>query len=94
MVFALQQILEVRQLLIFENLEVSLNKALQNKVELEQGAAAVPTELPATHRRAGAGRVNGGGSHTARSASMFLILPIARIGFSPFGQTSTQFMIE
>ena len=31
---------------------------------------------------------------TIRLTSISLILPIARVGFSPFGQTSTQFMIE
>lgn len=89
MVFALQQILEVRQLLIFENLEVSLNKALQNKVELEQGAAAVPADAPFVDRRRAVFDL-----HTARCTIMSLILPIARVGFSPLGQTSTQFMIE
>ena len=32
--------------------------------------------------------------YTMRLTSNFLILPIARVGLRPFGQTSTQFMIE
>lgn len=33
-------------------------------------------------------------AHTVRLTRRSLILPIALVGFSPFGQTSTQFMIE
>jgi hypothetical protein len=33
-------------------------------------------------------------AHTVRLTSMSLILPMARVGLSPLGQTSTQFMIE
>ena len=34
------------------------------------------------------------GAHTVLFTIKSLILPIARVGLSPFGQTSTQFMIE
>lgn len=82
MIFAAQQILQIRQLCLFKTVEVSLKKALQNKVEFQQGASACPTDTPFL------------GRHTARCTIMSLILPIARVGFSPLGQTSTQFMIE
>src|SRR5690606_10196006 len=89
-----QQILQIRQLCGVENLQVSLNKALKNKVELQQR----PPAMPADASLAGVERVlaRGGdaGVHTVRCTIKSLILPIARIGFSPLGQTSTQFMIE
>jgi len=56
----------------------------QDEVELEQSAAAVPTcAIDFGHRAL----------HTVRLTSSSLILPMARVGLSPFGQTSTQFMI-
>ena len=94
MVFAAQQILQIRQLRGIENLQVSLNKALQNKVELQQRAAAMPAHSPLTGLERVIARAGGDGTHTLRCTIMSLILPIARIGFSPLGQTSTQFMIE
>lgn len=82
MVFATQQILEIRQLILAQRIKVSLKEARENKVELEQSPTALPAHAPLVDR------------HTARATIMSLILPIARVGLSPFGHTSTQFMIE
>src|SRR6188768_1102817 len=74
---------------------------LEQEVVLEQAAPAAPAQLaqgggvdrPAGGSR-GCGDRSGRGHHqTARLTISSLILPMARVGFSPFGQTSTQFMI-
>jgi len=94
MVLAAQQILEIGQLSVFKTVEVSLNKALQNKVEFKQGTAAMPAHAPLARLECLIARHRSDGVHTARCTIRSLIFPIARVGFSPFGQTSTQFMIE
>lgn len=94
MVFAAQQILQICQLCFFKTVEVSLNKAFQNKIEFQQSAAAVPANAPSAGRKRLITRRCSERPHTARCTIMSLILPIARVGFRPFGQTSTQFMIE
>src|SRR5688572_15804336 len=59
------------------------DESLQDQIELEQAPAAFPVQAPALDSV----------HHTARLTMISLILPIARVGLSPFGQTSTQFMI-
>src|SRR6185503_7927305 len=59
------------------------DESLQHQIELEQAPAAFPVQAPALERV----------HHTARLTMISLILPIARVGLSPFGHTSTQFMI-
>src|SRR5579859_5356745 len=61
----------------------ALQVALQHDVQLEQAAAALPLELfvrKAIHQ-------------TARFTRSSLMWLIAFVGLSPFGQTSTQFMM-
>ena len=74
-------------------------EALDEQVVLEQAAPAAPAQLAQRARvdRALCGDalgVRGRGFHqTARLTISSLILPMARVGLRPFGQTSTQFMI-
>src|SRR5688572_29410762 len=59
------------------------DEPLQDNVELEQAAAALPVQAVARHAI----------HQTARLTMMSLILVIARVGLSPLGQRSTQFMM-
>src|ERR1017187_5882344 len=62
-------------------------EALDEKIVLEQAAPATPAQFAQ-------GTIADRALHqTARLTISSLILPIAFVGFSPFGQTSTQFMI-
>src|SRR5690242_7182942 len=72
-------------------------EALEQEVVLEQAATAAPAELAERVRieraRRAAGFGDRGVHQTARLTISSLILPMARVGLSCFGQTSTQFMI-
>src|SRR6185436_11136709 len=59
------------------------DETLQYDVELEQAPAAFPVEPVVRHAI----------HQTARLTMISLILPMARVGLRPFGQTSTQFMM-
>lgn len=65
---------------------------VQHEVQLQQAAPAAPTDT-VQFRHAGPPVLVAAGQ-TARLSMISLILPMARVGLSPLGQTSTQFMIE
>lgn|GEM_PF-2660950 len=64
-----------------ETVKVPFEKCSEDEVQLEQAAPTVPVDASQF-------------AHTVRLTRSSLILPIARVGLSPLGQTSTQFMIE
>ena len=77
-------------------------KRVDEQVVLEQAAAAAPAQLAQRGRvrriercvrSSRCGSVDAAVHQTARRTISSLILPIALVGFRPFGQTSTQFMI-
>src|SRR5438105_70849 len=74
---------------------IPVEESLDEQVVLEQAAAAAPAQLaqgPFVDQSLH-GEACGSLNQTARRTISSLILPIALVGFSPFGQTSTQFMI-
>src|SRR5574343_259295 len=83
-----------------ERILVAAEKALDEQVVLEQPATAAPFQAADVGGRQG-GSVHGwpcesltpGRRQTARRTISSLILPMAFVGFRPFGQTSTQFMM-
>ena len=73
-------------------------EALDEQVVLEQAAPAAPAQLAERARidrrpQTRQARSRGIAHQTARLTISSLILPIALVGFRPFGHTSTQFMI-
>src|SRR5450432_606759 len=77
----------------------AIEQALDQQIVLEQAAPAAPAQLAQRAIVDRALRVHAivddaiSVHQTARLTISSLILPIARVGFRPFGQTSTQFMI-
>jgi hypothetical protein len=91
-----QQSLESRLLAEGERGELPIEEPGQHQIELQHATPAMPAQAVGfaharTRNAAAASRID---RQTARRTKRSLILPIARVGFSPFGQTSTQFMIE
>ena len=70
-----------------------VKKTRKDEVILQQAAPAAPAQsCPARRVILMPDTIHG--IYTARLTSSSLIFPIALFGLSPFGQTSTQFMIE
>ena len=90
-----QQSLESRLLAWGQRGRLPIEEPRQHQIELEHAAPAVPAQtVRFAHeptRNAAGQRI---GCQTARCTRRSLMLPIARVGFNPLGQTSTQFMIE
>ncbi len=78
--------------------DVFIKKAGQHHIQFEHAASAVPAKPVDIHSTDRftihvLALQRGHGSHTVRFTSSDLILPIACVGLSSFGQTSTQFMM-
>jgi len=82
-VFECEKLFEQIELQLAETVVVTFERVGEDQVQLEHPAPAVPAQALATAV----------GGHVIRLTMMSLILPIAAVGFKPFGQTSTQFMI-
>src|SRR5664279_1160254 len=67
----------------------AIEQSLDQQIVLEQPAPTPPAQLRERRRVDGGARVH----QTARLTISSLILPMARVGLSCFGQTSTQFMM-
>jgi len=86
-VFEFQQAFECCLALCIEISFVAFPKSIENQIQFQQGASAMPFQAIDTRF---AIFFHG---QTARLTIISLILPIALVGFSPLGQTSTQFMM-
>src|SRR5690606_29586953 len=85
-----QELVQARDIVIRERFLVPIEEALEDQVVLEQAPPGAPAQSPAP----GLVGLVARGHQTARLTISSLILPIALVGLSPFGHTSTQFMIE
>src|SRR5487761_2253235 len=92
MVRQVEQGIELRDVIVGEPRPLRVEEAREHQVVLQHPATAAPAQafvsprVPGHSWRAPA--------HTARLTIIVLMFPIARVGLRPFGQTSTQFMIE
>lgn len=67
-----------------KRMQTSSQKGVQQQIELAHATATLPLQAP---------QIVGDIVQIALRSIRFLMLPIARVGFSPLGHTSTQFMM-
>ena len=100
-VLSLEQLIKTHYIIVGKRVFVAIEKTGEKQVVFEKTAPGTPAQATPARRiglmrqRLGIGRTGHRGIHdqTERRTISSLILPIARVGFSPLGHTSTQFMM-